>query len=112
MPATVALFDSARSVAFSSITNSYTKVGTPFGHLMRIIHFVNNTNADMWFSYDGTTNNVYVPANSFTLYDIQTNGETSNSFTFQLNTQIYVKYAVGAPTSGSVYVMTMYGRGQ
>ncbi len=111
MSALVARFDALRSIAFGSITGSYLPIGTPFQHLVRIIKITNTTNTDMFISFDGTTDNDYVPAGGFVLYDITTNGYTGTEFVQQLFTQIYVKYNT-APASGSVFVTGVFGRGE
>lgn len=102
--------DALRSVAFGSITGSYTALGTALQHNFRIIKLVNATNTAMFFSFNGTTDNDYLPANSFSLYDLTTNG-VDVEFVFQKQTQVYVKYA-SAPASGAVYVMGIYGQGE
>ena len=112
MSAVAVRVDPYRTLAFGSIAATYTAVGGPTTHLMRLVHFVNNTNADMNFSFDGTTDNVFVPANSFTLYDLEANAEANFDFFLSLNTQIYVRYNSAAPTSGAVYIMMIYGKGQ
>ena len=61
--------DPVRSIAMASITGSYQPLGSSFDHAMRIVHFINNTNGDMMISFDGTTDNVPLLAESFALYD-------------------------------------------
>lgn len=108
----VARADSLRSVAFGSITNSYTNLGTPLTHNWRMWRITNNTNGDMFFSFDGTNDNLFVPANSFVLYDISANDDTTNNPLFMsLGTQFLIKYS-SAPTSGSVYLEGFYAQGQ
>lgn len=109
MSAVAVRFDSLRSLAFGSISGTYAALGTPTSHLMRIFKIVNNTNGDMTISFDGTTDNDFVPANSFVLYDFNANADENNEFYLSLNTQVYVK---GTATSGSVYAVTLYGKGQ
>lgn len=111
MTATVVRFDALRSVAFGSISGTYAALGTPTTHLMRIVKIINNTNADVTVSFDGTTDNDYVPANSFVLYDFETNTYSGYDFFLALGTQLYVKTA-GSPSSGSVYATMIYGKGQ
>jgi hypothetical protein len=111
MSALVARFDGVRTVANGSITGSYVAVSTAFQHRVRILKFINTTDAGMYFSFDGTTDNDYVPANGFSVYDLTTNGTTNPDFTFQLFTQVYVKYET-APTTGSIYVIAVFGRGE
>lgn len=109
----VARIDEYKTKNFAAITNSFTTVGIPFAHNLRIWRIVNNTNGDMIFSVDGTTNHLFVPQNSFVLYDITANTDTdaSSALVMVLNTQFYVKYST-APTSGDVYIEGIYQRGQ
>lgn len=112
MSAIAVRYDPYRTLAFGAISGSYAVIGGVTTHLMRLVHFVNATNADMDFSFDGVTNNVFVPANSFALYDLQANSEANFDFFLALNTQIYVKQHAGAATSGAVYIIMIYGKGQ
>ena len=110
MSTNIARVDALRSLGFASISGTFTAVGTAFAHPMRIIRFINTTDGDMIFSFDGTTNNLFVPSNSFVLFDISTNGE-GEVFRISARTQIYVKQST-APTSGSVYVEAIYAQGE
>lgn len=106
-----AVIDAYRTLGFGSISASYAAVGTPFTHLMRLICITNNTDGDMIFSVDGSTNQLFVAAGSFKLFDISTNKEISCQFYFPANTQFYVKQS-SAPTRGAVYVEAVYGLGE
>ena len=98
-----------RSLAFGSISASYATVGTPFVHASRIICFSNNTQGDVFFSRDGSTDELFVASGSFKLFDISTNHRAANQsdLVFVKGTQWYVKQ-ITAPTSGSVYIETIY----
>jgi hypothetical protein len=112
MAAQVVRLDALRSVAYGSITGSYVALGTAFTHLMRIVKFTNNTDGDMLISFNGSTDNIFIPAGSFTLYDMTTNKEDGNNyFVFQLYTQPYIKYST-APTVGAFYLECVYGNGE
>lgn len=112
MSAFAVRFDPYRTTAFGAITGTFTPIGGPTTHLMRLMKIVNNTNADINVSFDGTTNNDFIPANSFSLYDLQTNTQTNDYFYLADGTQVYINYNSGAPTSGAVYVIMIYGKGQ
>lgn len=107
-------FDALRSLAFASITNSYTAVGTPFGHAMRVVHFINNTNGDMLVSFDGVTDNTVVLAETFALYDLTSDQDVNEKFRFQAGTQLFVKYitAPTGPATGAFYVACVFGKGE
>jgi hypothetical protein len=103
--------DELRTVAYTSVTGSYTAVGTPFDFPCRIICFTNTTDKDMLFSMDGSTDQLIVPAGSFKLFDVTTNHKPVNQddFCFSMGTQWYVKYAA-APGSGAVYIEVVYAQ--
>lgn len=111
MTAQIVRHDTIRSIAFGSISGSYAAIGTPFGHAMRIIRVVNATQGDMFISFDGVNNNLFLPAGSFVLYDYSTNTEPSVYFQLAKNTQVYCKQST-APISGAVYVEAIYGFGE
>lgn len=109
----VARADSLRSVAFGTITNAYTVLGAILSHTWRMFKITNTTNANMLISFDGTTDNLIVPAGSFTLYDLSTNApplSEVDNLVLGINTQFYLKYST-APTSGSVYLEGIYAKG-
>lgn len=112
MSSSVVRFDAMRSVAFGSITGSFVAVGSSFGHPMRLLKFVNTTNADIIVSFDGTTNNDIIPAGGFSLYDATTNREENvTTFVLANGTQVFAKY-VSAPSSGTFYIVCVYGQGE
>lgn len=107
-------FDAIISVSYSSITNSYAALGSATQHPWRIIRMINTTDASMLLSFNGSTDNVILPSNSFVLYDFATNAAPVNdldNFLLSINTQIYIKY-ISAPTGGAVYVEGLYARGE
>ena len=112
MPTSIVRVDAIRSVEYSSITSSYTTLGGSFSHAMRVIKLTNNTDGDLLISFDGVTDNVILPAGSFTLYDVTTNREENDIFfVFQVGTQVFVKYST-SPAKGAVYLECLYGQGE
>lgn len=102
--------DALRSFASASMTGSYQQVGTALSHPIRLLKMVNNSNQDITVSFDGSTDNDYIPANSFALYDMTTNRTNEGAyFAFQIGTKIYVKGTAG---TGSFYIMAVYGQGE
>lgn len=93
------------------MTVGYSPFGSLLGHQARLLKVINTTNAGMFLSFDGTTDNDYVPANGFTLYDFTTNSTNTGSFVIQRNTQIYLKYET-LPTLGNVYLVNIYSKGE
>lgn len=117
MTANIAQFDTVRTAAIASITSAYTRLGSIFGHSMRILHFTNDSNGTYMISTDGVNDMVPLIGNTFDLYDITSDQSTNESFKYPANTQIWIKYLI-APTSTSgvqtdtVYLTCLYGRGE
>lgn len=111
MSSNIVRFDAIRSVAFGSITNAYVALGTTFGHAMRVLQFINNTDGDVMISFDGTTDNLFVPSEGFSLFDLTSDQDGNESFRYEMGTQLYIKY-ISAPTTGSFYVVAIYGKGE
>lgn len=111
MASNIARVDALRSLAFGSISGTYAALGTPFAHPMRVVRFINNTNGDIFVSFDGTTNNLFVPAGSFVLYDIASDDDPTDQFRIVKGTQIYIKQS-SAPSSGTFYLECIYGQGE
>ena|ERR1051326_2611369 len=107
----VVRFDAWRSVAFGSITASYVALGTRLGHAMRVLHFINATNGDCAISFDGSTDNIPILADSFALYDLTSDQDSNEQFRYEKGTQLYIKY-LNQPTTGTFYVVAVYGKGE
>jgi len=116
MGSNIVRFDTVRSVAIASITASYTKFDVPFGHAMRLLHFINDSNGIYMFSFDGSTDNFPLLAESFSLYDLTSDQDTNESFRYEIGSQLWIKY-LSAPTvlaasTNKVYVAAVYGKGE
>ena len=111
MASNIVRFDAVRSLGFASIGATYSAIGTPLGHAMRVLHFINDTNGDVMVSFDGSTDNVPVLAESFSLYDLTSDQDSNEMFRYQVGTQLYIKY-LSVPTSGTFYIVAIYGKGE
>lgn len=99
-------FDAIRSIAFGGISGAYANVGSPLTKPARGFCISNNTQGDMMFSLDGgTTDQIFVKAGNFKLYDIQSNmnAQVDDSYVLNIGTQFAVKQ-ITAPVSGNVYI--------
>lgn len=111
---TIVRADTLRSKAGASVTGSYTTLGSALTHPLRVFKITNNTDGDLLISLDGTNDHFFVPAGSFTLYDISANvapvGVLDN-YMLGIGSQFYVKTS-SAATSGAVYVEGLYSKGE
>lgn len=108
----IARADTLRTLAFGSISGTYAALGTALAKTWRTFKLTNNTNGDLIISFDGVNDNLFLPANSFTLYDLSTNAPNDTlgeSLVLSLGTQLYVKQST-APTSGAVYAEAFYAK--
>jgi hypothetical protein len=110
----IARADTLRTLAFGGISGTYAVVGAVLAHNWRIFRITNNTDGDLFISFDGTNNNIFVPAMSFVLYDLSTNAppiSESDNLVLGIGTQFYAKQST-APTSGAVWIEGLYARGE
>lgn len=106
--------DTLRTKAFGAITNAYTTLGTVLVHPLRIFKLTNTTDADLLISFDGTTDQLFLAAGSFTLYDLSTNApplSVTDNLLLPIGTQFYVKYN-DVPTEGSLWLEGIYAKGE
>ena len=116
MGSNIVRFDAVRSAAIGVITNSYTKFDIPFGHAMRVLHFINDSNGTYMFSFDGTTDNFPLLTDSFSLYDLTSDQDGNESFRYEKGSQLWIKYLI-APTvdatlTDTVYCTAIFGKGE
>lgn len=110
MASEIVRVDALRSVGFGSISGTYTALGTPFSHPMRLVCLTNDTDENVFISFDGVGDNLIVTKGGFKLFDLSTNKEENNTFfAFMVGTKFYVK---GSPSMGSVYLEAIYGQGE
>ncbi len=124
MGSNIVRFDAVRGQAIASISGSYTPLGflatpstpAPFGHAMRVLHFINDTNGTYMISFDGTTDNVPILAEGFSLYDLTSDEDPNESFRYEVGTQLYIKTIIAATAttnlSDTFYVVAIYGKGE
>lgn len=108
---TRAQFDAVRELAFGSISGTYAAVGTATTDHARLIRFVNSTDAQVYISLDGITNNIKLVPNSFALFDFSTNKIQDDGLFVSVGTTFYTKQVSGAPGSGSVWIEVVSGKG-
>lgn len=106
--------DAYKTLAYSGISGTYAAVGSPVAHNWRAFRIQNATDGDMIISFDGTTDNLFMPAGSFVLYDVATNATpigTIDNLLVGINTQFYVKQST-PPSKGAIYIEGIYAKGQ
>lgn len=114
MSSNIVRIDQIRSIpgtGVGAVTNTYQNLGAAFGHSMRVLHFINNTDGNMMISFDGTTDNIFVAANTFSLYDLTAQEDANEMFRYEKGSQLQIKYLT-APTTGTFYVVAVYGKGE
>lgn len=102
-------FEPIKTLAFGGISGSYASVGAATTHQVRAFKISNNTMGDMMFTTNTAQDEMFVPAGSFTLYDLQSNinPKHDDKFVLAVGTQFSCKQ-ITAPTSGAVYVECIY----
>jgi hypothetical protein len=102
-------FEPLRSIAFGSISGTYTGVGAPFANPIRLISIDNFTDENVLISFNGTDDNTVVASNGFKLFDYNSNkGEKAGLLEQPQGTRVYVKSESSNPSLGHVYVTVIY----
>lgn len=104
-----ATFDVLKSLAFGSIGASYAAIGSEIFYKARVLIIINQTDADLYFSDDGTNDKLVVLSRSIGTIDIATNDASEDPWFYPAKKTWYVK-RLGTPTTGNVFLATIYGR--
>jgi hypothetical protein len=105
------IFDSVREKNAGDITGSYTVLGVPLTDHVRLLDFNNNTDQEIYISFDGVNDHLRFAQNSFKLFDLSANKIRDDGLFVAAGTQIYVKYVSTTTLNGAFWVEVMYGEG-
>lgn len=105
------VFDSIRELAFGSITGTYAALGMPTSDSVRVITFQNQTNQQIYISFDGVNDHLRLAANSFKLFDLSSNKVRDDGLFLASGIQLYVKYVSTLGASGNVWAEVMSAEG-
>lgn len=100
--------ENLRSLDYTDLSSSYAALGDGFENPVRIFHLQNLTDADIFYSFDGTNDHGVVASGSFILLDVTANKTLDQGEFIAVGTVIYVS-TDGTPTSGAVYLSVFYG---
>jgi len=105
------LAEEVKTIAHGSILGGgvYMGVGTSLEHPARMILVQNYTDATLMFSLDGVTDHFPLIQYSHMILDISGNKTIENGFYLSEGQRLYVTQ-VDAPTTGSVYLTSFYGK--
>ena len=105
----VAYFDTVKTLAFGGISGSYADVGSAMTARGRLFCFSNDTDANVYFSSDGTNDHIWVKAGGYKMIDgtANMNSDDDDDYKFPIGLQWEVKAEASSPTSGSVYIESL-----
>ncbi|CAB4121296.1 hypothetical protein UFOVP9_62 [uncultured Caudovirales phage] len=101
-----------RSLSYADISSSYAAVGGGLLYPSPIYSAQNQTDADLYWSWDGVNDNGFLPASGgHFIYDIATNRDDyQQDLGVPQGRILYVRYSSSAPTLGSIYVTSLYSQ--
>lgn len=100
-----------RSLSYTSVTESYTAVGSGLTHPANIFAIQNQTDVDVFWSWNGTEPNGFLAANGgHIILDVTTNKKWDQGMFIGLGKVTYVAALPGqsSPTKGAVYVTAFH----
>jgi hypothetical protein len=102
-----------RSLSYTDLTTSFTPVGEQTLNAIHIYSIQNQTDNDIYWSWNGETNGGFLPANGgHIILDITTNKKWDQGMYLPVGLQTYVAAVPGqAPaTTGAVYVTSFFSQ--
>ena len=99
-----AQFDEIRSLSAAGIGAGYAVIGDPLESPAVILTFKNATDGDVFVSTDGVTDHLFLPSNSFNVFDIRTNAMNLLDYVFAVGTQFWIADGPTVPTTGTFYI--------
>jgi hypothetical protein len=105
--------EALRSLEFGDITGSFVAVGEKLLHPAHMYAIQNQTDVDIFWSWNGDENQGFLPAHGgHIILDITTNKRWEQGMYLEQGLTTYVKAVPGqpAPTLGAVYVTSFYGQ--
>lgn len=99
-------WEAVRSADTTAIGTNYATIGSASAGPVIAAIFKNATNGDVFVSTDGSNNMLFLPANSYDAWDIQTNHMNFqiDEAALPIGTQFYVKDGTTVGTSGTFYI--------
>lgn len=100
-----------RSLPYTSVTTSYAAVGVGLTHPACIYAIQNQTDVDVFWSWDGLNDNGFLAANGgHIILDVTTNKKIDEGMFITLGKITYVRALSGqsAPTKGAVYITAFH----
>lgn len=102
-------FDIVKELAAGSIGAGYTAIGTQLYYASRVLILANLTNADVMLSDNGADDKLPLAAGDKFVVDLTANNAANDPWFYPAKRIWHVK-RIGTPTTGSVYVISLYGR--
>ncbi len=100
----IELFGLSSAVMDTDEYQSISDTGLPFPCFL--VRIINNSDEDVTVSYDGVTDNDFIPQGTTLQLPLQTNSQPNNNIALiAKGTKVYLK---GSPGSGDVYLAGYY----
>lgn len=102
-------FEAVRLAAYTAVTASYVALGTSLSADACVLIINNSTDKDVYLSFDGSTNHLYLSAAETMIINIQGNKAGAGMLALPKGTVIHQKRGPGgAGSSGNLLVMVGY----
>lgn len=99
--------ETARTLAFGSISGTYMGIGTQLSNPASAIIIQNFTDVMLIYSFDGINDHIYLPASGQLILDVTTNGGQEGLWLAQ-GDRLYVKQESSGPSSGLAVFSVFY----
>jgi len=92
----------------AGFNGTYQVLGGPLLYASPLMKFVNNSNVDVFISWNGVDDHDIIPAGGFALYDFCSDAGTIRGLFAAKGIQFWVKGTAAGTNAGSVYQVVFY----
>lgn len=101
-------FEPLRTLAFGSLSGVYAGVGPILENPAHQIVVQNLTDTDIFGSFNGLTDHVYIPSGQARIYDFTSNKGPGGGFYLAQGSRFYAKDNGTPASDGAVYLEVVY----
>lgn len=101
--------ESLRTMGSGNISSSLTQIGSSFTRPLRMLAIYSTLDSDVILSFDGFTDHWFFPSKGSLILDVGANASNNDEYYIAQGRGVWVRYTGSEPTSGDIYVSTMFG---
>lgn len=100
--------EALRNFDSEEFDGTFQPIGIPLVYACCLLKFINNSNVDIFISWDGVTSHDFIAANGFALYDVCSDAGSQRGLYAAQGTQFWVMGDDDITNVGLVYLVAFH----